>query len=323
MRSSSNDSSTSLSTSGKALVGAAAASLGIAGWTAVRAWRAQRDHPPAGQFIDVDGVRLHYLDAGEGPVVVLLHGNLVTAQDFVACGLFDRLARDHRVIAFDRPGFGYSTRPRERVWTPQAQAELFRRALRKMGLARTVVVGQSLGCLVAVAMALDARIDIRGLALISGYYYPSARADVAITAPAAVPVIGDVLRYTVSPIVARMMYGKTVQAMFAPRETPARFHAEVPREMVLRPSQMRATAQDAACMIPAAAALSGRYAHIDAPVRIFAGSDDAIVDTSSQSERLAGDIAQSVLSVLPGLGHMAHYDDAGRIGDAVRALAME
>ncbi|SAK56860.1 alpha/beta hydrolase fold protein [Caballeronia catudaia] len=320
MRSSPNETKSSRS---PLIGGVALASLGIAAWTAVRARRAERDYPPTGQFIEVDGVRLHYFDKGEGPVVVLLHGNLVTAQDFLACGLFDRLAQRHRVIAFDRPGFGFSTRPRDRVWTPQAQAELFQRALKKMGLARAVIVGQSLGCLVALAMALDARIDIRGLTLIAGYYYPNARADVAISAPAAIPLIGDVMRYTVSPVVARLMYDTTVRAMFAPRETPAQFHASVPREIVLRPSQMRATAQDAAFMIPAAAAMSGQYHKIAVPVRIFGGSDDAIVDTTSQSGRLSGDIGQSVLSVTPGLGHMLHYDDAGRIGDAVETMAIE
>jgi pimeloyl-ACP methyl ester carboxylesterase len=303
--------------------GAAIASLGTAAWTAVRAQRAERDNPPLGQFIEVDGVRLHYFDEGEGPVVVLLHGNLVTAQDFLASGLLDRLSQRHRVIAFDRPGFGYSKRPRDRVWTPQAQADLLQLALKKMGIAQAVLVGQSLGCLVALGMAFDPRIDIRGLTLISGYFYPSARADVALTAPAALPVIGDVLRYTISPIVARAMYKGTITAMFAPQDAPEAFHTYMPREMLLRPSQMRATAQDAASMIPAAAAMSGRYAEIDVPVRIFAGSDDAIVDPESQSGRLFKDIGQSVLTVVPKGGHMVHYDDAGRIGDAIEAMALE
>ncbi|SAK94598.1 alpha/beta fold family hydrolase [Caballeronia catudaia] len=115
--------------------GAAVASAGMAAWTATRARRAERDFPRFGQFIDVDGVRLHYRDEGEGegPVVVLLHGNLVTAQDFFASRLFDRLSPRHRVIAFDRPGFGHSRRPRDRFWTPQAQAASIQLALKNSG----------------------------------------------------------------------------------------------------------------------------------------------------------------------------------------------
>ncbi|WP_244173528.1 alpha/beta fold hydrolase [Caballeronia temeraria] len=307
----------------KALLGGAAvASIGIAAWTALRARRAERDFPPLGQFIDVDGVRLHYFDEGDGPIVVLLHGNLVTVQDYFASGMFDRLTARHRVIAFDRPGFGHSSRPRDRLWTPQAQAALIQRALQKLGLPDAVIVGHSLGCLVATAMALDPKMDIRGLTLISGYFYPTPRADVAISAPAAIPVLGDVMRYTVSPIVARMMYDRTIDAMFAPRAVPDSFHTYVPREPVLRPSQMRATAEDAAYMIPAAASMSERYGEIDVPVRIFAGSDDKIADPESQSGRLSKAIRQSVLSVVQGSGHMVHYDDSGRIGDAIEAMAL-
>jgi pimeloyl-ACP methyl ester carboxylesterase len=310
--------------SGKLLAGSvAAASLGVAAWAALRARRAERDHPPVGRFIDVDGVRLHYIDEGEGPVIVLLHGNLVMLQDYVASGLFDRLAQRHRVIAFDRPGFGFSERPRDRAWTPQAQAALFQQALKRMGLTRAVVVGQSLGCLAALSMALDPRIDIRGLALISGYFYPSARFDVLLTAPAAIPVIGDVMRYTVSPIAARLMINPNLRLMFAPQPVPDVFREMLPRELLLRPSQMRAIGEDAGYMVPAAHDLSRRYGEVSVPVRIFAGQDDTIVDADSQSGRLHEDIARSTITVVPNRGHMLHYDEAGRIADAIEAMAIE
>lgn len=268
-------------------------------------------------------MRLHYIDEGEGPTVLLVHGNLVTLQDYIASGLVARLSKRHRVIAFDRPGFGFSTRPRDRVWTPQEQAALFQRALRQMGLTRAVVVGQSLGCLVALAMAIEPRIEIRGLTLVSGYYYPTARFDVLLTAPAAVPVLGDVIRYTVSPVMGRLLLNQNVRVMFAPSDVPPEFGHQVQRQIVLRPWQLRAIGEDAACMVPAANELSKHYRDIDIPVRIFAGEDDVVVDAQSHSARLARDIAQSVLSVIRHSGHMVHYDDAGRIGDAVEAMAIE
>lgn len=309
--------------SSRLLAGVAAVSAGIAAWAAWRGRRAEREHPPIGQFIDVDGVRLHYIDEGEGPTVLLVHGNLVTLQDYIASGLVGRLSKRHRVIAFDRPGFGFSTRPRDRVWTPQAQAALFQRALQQMGLESAVVVGQSLGCLVALAMAIEPRIDIRGLTLISGYYYPTARYDVLLTAPAAVPVIGDVIRYTVSPVMGRMLLNTNVRAMFAPADVPDNFGEQVQRQIVLRPWQLRAIGEDAACMVPAASELSKHYREIDIPVRIFAGEDDVVVDVQSHSGRLFREIPQSVLSVIAHRGHMVHYDDAGRIGDAIEAMAIE
>lgn len=78
---------------------------------------------------------------GDGPSVVLLHGNTVTHADFVASGFIDRLARNQRVIAFDRPGYGHSSRPRNRLWAPFAQAAVFHVALEKLGIEQAVVVG--------------------------------------------------------------------------------------------------------------------------------------------------------------------------------------
>ena len=62
--------------------------------------RAERRNPPSGQFIDVDGVHLHYIERGEGPPLVLLHGNGSMIEDFDSSGLIDLAARRHRVIVF-------------------------------------------------------------------------------------------------------------------------------------------------------------------------------------------------------------------------------
>jgi hypothetical protein len=79
--------------------------------------RAERKHPPEGSFLVVDGVRLHYSDRGTGSPVVLIHGNAVTGDDWNTSGVAELLLHTHRVIIFDRPGFGYSERPRGRLWT--------------------------------------------------------------------------------------------------------------------------------------------------------------------------------------------------------------
>jgi pimeloyl-ACP methyl ester carboxylesterase len=68
------------------------------------------------------------------PVVVLLHGNAVTLQDFEASGVLGLAAEHHRVLAFDRPGFGYSSRPRSTIWTPAAQAKVIASALIQLGI---------------------------------------------------------------------------------------------------------------------------------------------------------------------------------------------
>jgi pimeloyl-ACP methyl ester carboxylesterase len=83
--------------------------------------KAERENPPAGKFIEVDGVRLHYVERGEGEPLVLLHGNGSMIQDFETSGLIDMAAKTFRVIVFDRPGFGHSERPRSTIWTADSQ----------------------------------------------------------------------------------------------------------------------------------------------------------------------------------------------------------
>ena len=115
----------------------------------------ERRNPPQGQFIDVDGVRLHYLEQGEGPPVVLLRGNIVTAEDFAYSGLLDLAAKSHCVIAFDRPGM-WLQRPSERqTMDAEAQADLLRRAFDRLAIDQAVVLGHLLGARGAAALALD------------------------------------------------------------------------------------------------------------------------------------------------------------------------
>ena len=282
-----------------------------------RARRAEEENPPRGRFIEVDGVELHYEEAGSGEPILLLHGNGTTTEDWRASGLFADLAKSHRVVAVDRPGFGYSERPRTTVWTPATQAALIAKALPQLGLDRPLVVGHSFGTMVAMAFALDHPEKTRGLVLLGGYYFPSARADVLVASQPAVPVIGDVMRYTVSPLIIRATEPMVTKKIFAPAPVPERF-AEFPLAMTRRPSQIRAEAAEAGMMVPAAASLSKRYGELKMPVTIVAGSGDRLVDPSDQSIRLHAALPGSRLEIAEGAGHMVHYTARARVAELIR-----
>ena len=211
--------------------------------------KAERDNPAAGRFLDVDGVRLHYVERGSGEPLVLLHGNGSMIEDFESSGLIDLAARNYRVIVFDRPGFGHSDRPRNVVWTPDAQAELINHALERLDVSNAIVLGHSWGASVAVALALKFPDLVRGLVLASGYYYPTARPDVIAMGAPALPLIGDILSHTLSPLISRAIWPLMMAKIFGPPSVPEKFGA-FPKEMALRPSQIRASAAELALMIP-------------------------------------------------------------------------
>ena len=306
---------------GLAIGAAALAAAALANHAVAR--RTERRHPPRGRFLEVDGVRLHLTERGSGPAVVLLHGNGATSQDFEASGLVDRLAAHHRVIAIDRPGFGHSARPRTTVWTAGAQAALLRTALRRLGVKRPVLVGHSWGTIVALTMALEAPEETAALVLLSGYYVPTPRVDVALGSGPAIPVLGDIMRYTVSPALGWLLRKPMMRKVFGPSPVPEGFEAAFPLSMALRPSQIRASAADTALMIPGAAATVARHGELAMPVFLLAGAGDRIVDTATQSGTLHANVPGSTLRVIEGAGHMIHHIDpdaaAGVIRDAAAA----
>jgi pimeloyl-ACP methyl ester carboxylesterase len=282
--------------------------------------KAEHDNPPAGRFFELNGVRLHYVERGSGEPLVLLHGNGSMIQDFESSGLIDLAAKNHRVIVFDRPGFGHSDRPRNVVWTPDAQAELIKHALARLGVSNAIVLGHSWGASVAVALALKYPDLVRGLVLASGYYFPTARPDVVAMSAPSLPLIGDILSYTLSPLISRAMWPMMMTKIFGPRSVPQKFEA-FPKEMALRPSQIRASAAESALMIPDAFRFRNQYADLKMPVVIIAGEQDRLIDIDTQSARLHSDISQSSFNRVAGNGHMIQQTATDQVMSAIREVA--
>lgn len=311
----------------KRFVTAAAALGGLAVLNTLFARRAEKRNPPTGRFVTVRGVSVHYIERGvrssATPPVVLLHGNVLSAFDFEVSGVIDKLCKHHRVIAFDRPGFGYTDRPSDQTWTPEAQADLIAAAMHKLAVESAIIVGHSWGTLVALAMALETGAAVRGLVLMSGYYFPTKRLDSALVAVTATPVLGDVLRYTIVPPLELAMQPVNYKAMFSPDAVTERFAEDFPHGLTARPSQIRATARDGAMMVAAARRLQEYYyALTDLPIAIMAGDRDRIVDVE-QAKRLAATITGSHLMLLKGHGHMFHHVAPGDVAHAVDWVTQE
>jgi pimeloyl-ACP methyl ester carboxylesterase len=302
---------------------AAAALAGAAAVVATKVRQTETRNPPKGQFVEVDGVRLHYIERGQGePTVVLLHGLGSTSEDFEISGVLETCAMHRRVIAFDRPGYGYSTRPRRKVWTPQAQATLIRAALRRMGIARPIVVGHSWGSMVAAALALQYPQDVHAVVLVSGYYFPTFRPDAPLQGGPAIPVLGDLMSATLSPLLGRMMWPAMTRVMFYPAPVTEKFK-NYPAWLSLRPGAVRAAAGESALLLPEAAVLSRRYASLQVPTFIVAGADDKYVSPQSHSVRLHSTVAGSTLKLVPGAGHMVHHVAPGEIVDTILAASRQ
>jgi pimeloyl-ACP methyl ester carboxylesterase len=206
------------------------------------------------------------------------------------------------------------------VWTPDAQAELIKHALARLGVSNAVVLGHSWGASVAVALALKYPDSVRGLVLASGYYYPTARADVIAMGAPTLPLIGDILGHTLSPLISRAAWPLMMRTIFGPRSVPQKFEA-FPKEMAVRASQIRPSAAELTLMILHAFKLRNQYEDLKMPVAIIAGDQDRVVDIDSQSARLHLAISQSRFHRFHGNGHMIQQTATDQVMSAIREVA--
>ena len=138
----------------------------------------------------------------------------------------------------------------------------------------------------------------------------------------AVPVVGDILSHTMAPILARLLWPLLIRKIFGPAKVPAKFET-FPKEMALRPSQIRASAAETALMIPNAFALRGKYADLKMPVVIIAGDQDRLVDTDAQSARLHEELPRSTFRRVTNAGHMVHQTATALVMMAIDEVALQ
>ncbi|MFO0599319.1 MAG: alpha/beta fold hydrolase [Myxococcaceae bacterium] len=127
--------------------------------------------PTEATYLTVDGTRVRYVDVGEGPPVVLLHGFASSIENWAA--VMPRLVKDHRVIALDLRGFGWTDRP-VADYSPPAQAKLVAELLKERGVTGKVsIVAHSWGSSVALAFALAQPDRVERIALYDAWVYES------------------------------------------------------------------------------------------------------------------------------------------------------
>jgi pimeloyl-ACP methyl ester carboxylesterase len=122
--------------------------------------------------------------------------------------------------------------------------------------------------------------------------------------------------YTGEPANMALMIAK----IFGPKSPPAKFE-QFPKEMTLRPSQIRASAAESALMIPDAFHFEDKYAELKMPVVIIAGEDDRLIDIDKQSARLHSDVSQSAFHRVSQNGHMIHQTATAEVMAAINEVA--
>ncbi|MBB5520057.1 alpha/beta fold hydrolase [Amphiplicatus metriothermophilus] len=284
---------------------------------------AERKAPPLGRFVEADGVRLHVVEAGpqDAPAVVLIHGASVNLRD-MKISLGDALAERYRVVLIDRPGRGYSQRPRD-GWRLDRQAALVKGALDALGVERPIVVGQSFGGAVALAYALQYQDETAGLVLLAPVSHEWPGGVAWYNKASGWPVAGVLFRRFVLPLYAPLAVNGGVAESFAPDEPPPNYADEAGLALLFRPGDFRANAEDLRRLKPQIVAMQSRYGALRLPVTIVTGAADATVSPRRHSKALAAEVPHARLAVLPDTGHALHHAETARIVALIDEMAAD
>ena len=276
-----------------------------------RAEVARDRYPPLGRFTEVDGRRVHYVQEGQGPDLVLIHGASGNVRDWT----FDfvrRVSDRYRVTVFDRPGLGYTDPDPtltgafdERAEGPQAQAAFLAAAADRIGVTRPVVVGHSYGGAVAMAWALDH--DPAAAVVVSGATEPWEGGLGFMYTLTGTSLGGGLVVPVISAFTPRRLVAGAIESIFTPQDPPEGYADYIGTGLILRAESFRSNAQQVKSLKPHVVAMSERYPTLDLPIELVHGTADDVVPLEVHSEVLAGQVRGANLTRLQGVGHMPHH----------------
>lgn len=259
--------------------------------------------PPFGRFVQIGETRLHVVERGSGPPLVLIHGLGAQLRNFTYA-LVDPLAANFRVICVDRPGCGYSTRPARVSASLPGQAATIAGLLAALGIVKPIVVGHSYGGAVALALSLNHSENVGGLALIAPLTHAQDLAPAAFRYLVILsPRLRKLIAWTLAVPVSMAAGAKVLSLVFRPDPVPADFATAAGGLLALRPGQFYAASSDLVCVKDDLAAMEARYSSIRMPVGILFGRGDEILSPQDHGVAMQSKIPGLVVSLVDG-GHM-------------------
>ena len=262
------------------------------------------EYPPKGQFLTVNGAQVHVYISGTGPDLILIHGASGNARDMTVALAAD-LEKSYRVIAFDRPGLGWSDPIPDQ--SLRGQALHLAAAATQLGIKNPIIVGQSYGGSVTLAWALYAPVKPRALVLISApslpwpgsldifYRLADSRIGATLVPPIATAFVPDSYLDT------------TIAAIFAPDPVPPGYAKAIAAKLTMRRATLRANFAQVNDLRPNIVLQELLYRQLTLPIELIHGTADTIVPLNIHSKPLSERLQNAHLTVMEGAGHMPHY----------------
>lgn len=264
---------------------------------------------PPSRFLDVDGLRIHYRDQGQGPALVLLHGS--NASLFTWEGWVRELSAHHRVITLDLPGHGLTGPDAKGRYTWTGMAEVVEAFRARLGLERFHLAGNSMGGAVAWHYALLHPERVERLVLVDAAGYPRDEPSPLVFRLMRTPVLGELL----SRVTPRWVIDRNVRVVYGDPSKVTEEGVEQYHALLLREGNRRATRERLRATVDDG--LWRRLGEVRAPTLILWGAKDVWI-LPRYGERFDQDIPDSTQVVYPELGHVPMEEDPVRTAADVR-----
>ena len=283
-------------------------------------------HPPIGQFLQLDyqgkPICLHYLDSEQNcvsqqsslqqnkPTIILIHGATGNLQDFHA-SIFTPLAEKYRVIAFDRPGLGYSERPRHGDsvnWcSPREQMAIIRSAIRALNIDKPIFLGHSLAGPIVLDYLMHHGQELSAAILLSPVSHPWPNGVTWYNYLDRAPILREIFAYTWLPILGYFATNPGLKGLFFPEKVPEDYREKTAVDLFFRPRVMLDNFRDQRLLCEYVTRAGRGYRAIQTPVKIITGTEDSVVMSWLHAEKLSYELGEVDWLDLPNLGHSPHH----------------
>ncbi|OGO60885.1 MAG: hypothetical protein A2032_07460 [Chloroflexi bacterium RBG_19FT_COMBO_49_13] len=267
------------------------------------------------QFIEINGLNLHVKTMGQGePAFVLLHGFGASLYSWQA--VMEPLSQQGLVIAYDRPAFGLTERPLtwegRNPYGPEAQVRLVIGLLDHFHVEKAILIGNSAGGRVAMQTALAYPDRVAALVLVDPAVYSSAGAPSWVR-----PLLNTPQMRHLGPLFARQVQTRGPELIEKAWHDPSLIQPET-LELYKKPLQVENwdTALWELTLASQPSNLAERLSEFTLPVLVITGDDDRIIP-STDTIRLAGELPDAELVVIPAAGHVPHEERTVAFMEAV------
>jgi pimeloyl-ACP methyl ester carboxylesterase len=295
---------------------------GLVWFAANTARKVEAAVPPCGQFMEIDGQRLHYVDTkGTGPAIVMIHGLGGNLWNYTYA-LVDKLSGEFRVIAVDRPGSGYSVRPDHASAKLSAQADTLAKFTRALGLKQPLLVGHSLGGALSLAIALNHPDCAGALALIAPLTHeqddvPEPFRGLVVTSP----MLRKIIAWTTAIPMSIRRAPELLKIVFGPDAVPADYPTRGGGLLGLRPKSFYNSSSDLVAVNDDLPGMMTRYGGLTIPLAMLFAKGDRILDYRRQGEAMKQKCPALDLVLLDEHGHLLPVTAPDLTADLIRRVA--